>query len=128
MDGYFSGLHRELANLVELFPEVDRTVDRHRYHGLMEQLVQEFNHYVLLADILEYLLGRKIGADDTFQLPEEKALGELRRSLVSGSGRGKGRGAGDGRRRRETVPRGPQAQGKCPRTEDRRGHGCGLPG
>ena len=85
VDGYFSGLHRELANLVELFPEVDRTVDRHRYHGLMEQLVQEFNHYVLLADILEYLLGRKIGADDTFQLPEEKALGELRRSLVSGS-------------------------------------------
>ena len=51
----------------------------------MEQMVQEFNHYVLQADILEYLLGRKIGADDTIQLPEEKALGDLRRSLVSGS-------------------------------------------
>lgn len=85
VDGYFSGLHRELANLVEMFPEVDRTVDRHHYHGLMEQMVQEFNHYVLQADILEYLLGRKIGADDTNQLPEEKALGALRRSLVSGS-------------------------------------------
>ena len=85
VDGYFSGLHRELANLVERFPEVDRTVDRHHYHGLMEQMVQEFNHYVLQADILEYLLGRKIGADDTIQLPEEKALGDLRRSLVSGS-------------------------------------------
>lgn len=85
VDGYFSGLHRELANLVEMFPQVDRTVDRHHYHGLMEQMVQEFNHYVLQADILEYLLGRRIGADDTSQLPEEKALGELRRSLVSGS-------------------------------------------
>ena len=85
VDGYFSGLHRELANLVEMFPEVDRTVDRHRYHGLLEQMVQEFNHYVLQADILEHLLGRKIGAGDTIQLPEEKALGELRRSLVSGS-------------------------------------------
>ncbi len=85
VDGYFSGLHRELANLVEMFPEVDRTVDRHHYHGLMEQMVQEFNHYVLQADILEYLLGRKIDAADTNRLPEEKALGELRRRLVSGS-------------------------------------------
>ena len=85
VDGYFSGLHRELANLVEMFPEVDRTVDRHHYHGLMEQMVQEFNHYVLQADIMEYLLGRKIAAEDTNQLPQEKALGELRRSLVAGS-------------------------------------------
>ena len=85
MDGYFSGLHRELANLVELFPEVDRTVDRHHYHGLMEQLVQEFNHYVLLADIMEHLLGRKIAAEDTNQLREEKALGDLRRSYAAGS-------------------------------------------
>lgn len=85
VDGYFSGLHRELANLVDLFPEVDRSVDRHHYHGLMEQLVQEFNHYVLQADILEYLLRRKIGPDDTVQLPQEKALGDLRRRLASGS-------------------------------------------
>lgn len=85
VDGYFSGLHRELANLVEMFPEVDRTVDRHQYHGLMEQMVQEFNHYVLQADILEYLLGRGIGAEDTNQLPEEKALGDLRRGYVAGS-------------------------------------------
>ena len=33
VNGYFSGLHRELANLVDMFPEVDRTVDRHHYHG-----------------------------------------------------------------------------------------------
>ena len=85
VDGYFSGLHRELANLVDLFPQVDRTVDRRHYHGLMEQLVQEFNHYVLQADILEYLLRRKIGSDDTVRLPQEKVLGDLRRSLVSGS-------------------------------------------
>ncbi len=85
VDGYFSGLHRELANLVEMFPEVDRTVDRHHYHGLLEQMVQEFNHYVLQADILEYLLGRRIGADDTVQLSEEKTLGNLRRTFVAGS-------------------------------------------
>ncbi len=86
VDGYFNGLHRELANLVEMFPRVEQDVDRHQFHFLMMQLTQEFNHYVVLADILEHLLGRKISAADTNQLPEEKKLGELRRRLVeSGS-------------------------------------------
>ena len=30
VDGYFNGLHRELARLVELFPQIDREIDRHR--------------------------------------------------------------------------------------------------
>ncbi|MEO7402757.1 MAG: hypothetical protein ABIU95_03715 [Burkholderiales bacterium] len=85
VDGYFNGLHRELANLVEMFPRVERDVDRHHFHYLMLQLTQEFNHYVVLADILEHLVGRKITAGDTIQLAEEKKLGELRRQLV-GSG------------------------------------------
>ena len=85
VDGYFSGLHQELRKLVEIFPEVDKTIDRHHYHYLMEQMVQEFNHYVLQADILEYLLGHRIGPEDTFQLEEEKRLGDLRRRYVAGS-------------------------------------------
>ncbi len=86
VDGYFNGLHRELANLVEMFPQIEKSVDRHHFHFLMAQLTQEFNHYVVLADILEYLLERKISAADTVQLPEEKKLGDLRRRLVeSGS-------------------------------------------
>ena len=83
VDGFFNGLHRELANLVEMFPRVDKDVDRHQFHFLMTQLTEEFNHYVVLADILEYLLGRKISANDTIQLPEEKKLGDLRRGIVS---------------------------------------------
>lgn len=86
VDGYFNGLHKELANLVEMFPRVDKDIDRHQFHFSMTQLTQEFNHYVVLADILEYLLGRKIAADDTVQLPEEKKLGDLRRRyVISGS-------------------------------------------
>ena len=83
VDGYFNGLHRELANLVEMFPRVEQDVDRHRFHFLMTQLTEEFNHYVVLADILEYLLARKISAADTIQLSEEKKLGDLRRQLVT---------------------------------------------
>jgi hypothetical protein len=85
VDGYFSGLHRELSNLVDMFPRVDKDIERHHYHFLLEQMTQEFNHYVLLADILEYLLRRRISAEDTVQLPEERKLGEVRRRYTSSS-------------------------------------------
>lgn len=84
VDGYFSGLHRELSHLVDLFPRIDKDVDRHRYHHLLEQMTQEFNHYVLLADVLDYLLGHRISAQDTIQLSEERKLGEVRRRYTSG--------------------------------------------
>jgi len=83
VDGYFTGLQKELSELVASFSEIDKTIDRHRYHSLLEQLIQEFNHYVLMADVLEYLLGHPVSATDTFQLPQEKKLGELRRSFAT---------------------------------------------
>ena len=82
VDGFFNGLHRELSGLVDMFPKVDREIDRHQYHFLLLQLVQEFNHYVMLADIFEHLMGRPISPDDTVQLSEEKKLGAVRRSYV----------------------------------------------
>jgi len=83
VDGYFTGLQKELNNLVASFPEIDKTIGRHRYHSLLEQLTQEFNHYVLMADILEYLLGHPVSAEDTFQLPQEKKLGNIRRAYAN---------------------------------------------
>jgi hypothetical protein len=83
VDGYFTGLQKELNNLASSFSEIDKTIGRHRYHSLLEQLTQEFNHYVLMADVLEDLLGHAVSAEDTFQLPEEKKLGDLRRSYVN---------------------------------------------
>ena len=82
VDGYFNGLHRELANLVEQFPKIDKEIDRHDYLSLFNQLIQEFNHYVVLADILEHLLGRPISVADTVQLAEEKKLGAVRRGYA----------------------------------------------
>ncbi|MGH9425025.1 MAG: hypothetical protein ACRD2L_01775 [Terriglobia bacterium] len=83
VDGYFTGLERELNNLAASFPEIDKTIERHHYHSLLEQLTQEFNHYVLMADILEYLLGHPVSAEDTFQLPQEKKLGDMRRDYAN---------------------------------------------
>tara|TARA_Y100001970_G_scaffold292977_1_gene436965 strand:- start:10626 stop:11321 length:696 start_codon:yes stop_codon:yes gene_type:complete len=83
VDGFFNGLHRELKELADRFPEVDKSIDRHEYHFLLTQLTEEFNHYVMLADIFEHVTGRKINAEDTVQLPEERKLGDLRRSYVN---------------------------------------------
>jgi hypothetical protein len=83
VDGYFTGLQKELSHLVMSFPEIDKTIERHQYHSQLEQLTQEFNHYVLMADVLEYLLGHPVSAADTFQLPQEKKLGDLRRDYAN---------------------------------------------
>ena len=32
MDGYFTGLQKELNHLVASFPEIDKTIERHQYH------------------------------------------------------------------------------------------------
>jgi hypothetical protein len=83
VDGYFTGLQKELNNLAANFPEIDKTIGRHQYHALLEQLTQEFNHYVLMADVLEHLLGHPVSAEDTFQLPQEKKLGDIRRAYAN---------------------------------------------
>lgn len=82
VDGFFNGLHKELTDAVALYPKVDKEINRHDYHFLLLQLVQEFNHYVVLADIFEHLMGRPISPEDTVQLPEEKKLGDVRRKYV----------------------------------------------
>jgi hypothetical protein len=83
VDGYFTGLQKELNDLAAHFPEIDKTIGRRQYHALLEQLTQEFNHYVLMADVLEFLLGHPVSADDTFQLPQEKKLGDIRRAYAN---------------------------------------------
>jgi hypothetical protein len=84
VDGYFNGIHKELSRLTELFPQVDVAVDRHEFGFSLRQIVEEFNHYVLFADILEYVTGAPVGPAETVQLPAEKALGDTRRRYVSG--------------------------------------------
>ena len=64
VDGFFNGLHRELTKAANMFPRVGKNIDRHDYLFLLEQLVSEYNHFVLLADILEYIQGRKISKRD----------------------------------------------------------------
>jgi hypothetical protein len=84
VDGYFNGIHKELSRLTDLFPQVDAGIDRHEFGYSLRQIVEEFNHYVLFADILEFLTGKPVGPSETVQLPAEKALGDARRRYVTG--------------------------------------------
>lgn len=86
VDGFFNGLHRELSKAVDMYPKVGRTIDRHDYLFLLDQLVSEYRHFVLLADILEYVQGRKLTKRDLKQLPQEKKLGDIRRAYVTRGG------------------------------------------
>src|SRR5262249_22054109 len=43
--------------------EMERSVDRHRLVDLLEQIAEEVKHYVLLADVAEWVLGRKLSAE-----------------------------------------------------------------
>ena len=86
VDGFFNGLHRELSKAVDMYPKVGKTIDRHDYLFLLEQLVSEYSHFVLLADILEMVQGRKLSKRDLKQMPEEKKLGDLRRRYVQRGG------------------------------------------
>jgi hypothetical protein len=86
VDGFFNGLHRELTKAVADFPKVGKTIDRHDYLFLLEQLVSEYNHFVLLADILEHVQKRKLTKRDLKQLPQEKKLGDIRRQYVTKGG------------------------------------------
>ena len=40
--------------------ELEDTVDRHRFADFLEQIADEVKHYVLLADLAEWLIGRKL--------------------------------------------------------------------
>src|SRR6266550_568073 len=54
VDGYFTGLQRELNSLVASFPEIDKTIYLLVYHSPPQPIPQPFNHLPLMADVLEY--------------------------------------------------------------------------
>lgn len=85
VDGYFSGLASELKSLGDMVASVDKIIPREHFAFLLRQMEEEFNHYILIAGLLEMVLGRKVTPDDGVQLPEERRLEELRR-LFSTSG------------------------------------------
>ena len=53
-------LHRAVAMLDEL----DTTVDRHSFAEFLEQIAEETEHYVILADLADWASGRKLTSEE----------------------------------------------------------------
>ncbi len=45
-------------------------------------MTEEFNHYLVLADVLEFALGRPITDDDVGQMAEDRELNDMRRHFM----------------------------------------------
>lgn len=80
--GYACNLHEEFARLVDQFPKLHKGADRHAVYRRLRMMTEEFNHYLVLADVLEFALGRPITSRDIRQLPEDRRLNALRRKYM----------------------------------------------
>lgn len=80
--GYANGLHMEFASLVDGFNGLDRDVARRDMLARLEMMTEEFEHYVVLAEVLELVLARALTPDDPEQLPEDRKLNDMRRGYV----------------------------------------------
>src|SRR5438067_11042342 len=88
-----------LAGATRQVPELERSVDRHRFAAMLAHIAEEVKHYTLVADVAEWLAGRPLTAaeareyevcgaasDDSLlrerqanpRLPEANAMLELR--------------------------------------------------
>jgi len=80
--GYANGLHMEFAGIVDDFRRLDRRVARRDMLARLKMMAEEFEHYVVLAEVLEHMLGRKLRPSDARQLPEDRKLNAMRRRYV----------------------------------------------
>lgn len=80
--GYANGLHMEFDSLVDRFNGLDRDVARRDMLARLEMMTEEFEHYVVLAEVLEFVLGRALTPGDPEQLPGDQKLNDMRRGYV----------------------------------------------
>ena len=81
-DGFANGLHMEFCDIVERFRGLDGEVDRRDMLAALKMMTEEFEHYVVLAEVLEFVLGRRLAPGDARQLPEDATLNAMRRRYV----------------------------------------------
>lgn len=74
----YSAIKPIFTALAQLYPEVDRAIDRHEFEELTEKLADETRHARLVMDLLEEISGKKISVADLLWLPEDRKLAKVR--------------------------------------------------
>jgi len=73
--GLFQG---PVAYLSDVFPKIDREVDRHEVLDVIDDLRTEFFHYCLFADIYDYLSGDKLDPQQLTGWAADEELARIR--------------------------------------------------
>src|SRR5215203_467174 len=84
-NGIIIRLINELKNDYDM---LEHGVDRHDFLHKIQFLEEEFRHYQLFADVVDYLTGQKMTTEELaqYEVPEEGRLRELRTSLAEEHG------------------------------------------
>lgn len=79
---------RLIDQLREGYGFLEQGVDRHDMLHTMQFLEEEFRHYVLFADVIEFITGHNVRLDElaTYEYPEEHKLRSLRQRLAQEHG------------------------------------------
>ena len=73
--GLFQG---PVAYLSDVFPKIDREVNRHEVLDVIDDLRTEFFHYCLFADIYDYLSGEKLNPQQLTGWAADEELARIR--------------------------------------------------
>lgn len=79
---------RLINELKDDYERLEHGVERHDFLHKIQFLEEEFRHYQLFADVVDYLTGKKITPEELaqYEVPEEAKLRELRTNLMKEHG------------------------------------------
>jgi hypothetical protein len=74
----YAAIRPTFTALANLYPDVDRGVDRHDFEGLTEKLADETKQARLVMDLLEEISRKRVTFADLLWLPQDRKLARIR--------------------------------------------------
>lgn len=81
-------IERLITKLGDDFPHLEKTVSRDDFLYTMQFLMEEFRHYQLFADVIDYITGRRITMQElvNYDLPGDQELRRIRADYATKHG------------------------------------------
>ena len=81
-------IERLVKQLDAEFSTLESPTSRSGYLNTIQFLMEEFHHYVLFADIIDYITGERLSTEElaTYELSEEHNLAAMRRNYIEQHG------------------------------------------
>ena len=81
-------IEKLITKLSDDFPHLEKTASRDDFLYTMQFLMEEFRHYKLFADVIDYITGRRLTMDElvNYDLPEDRVLRQVRADYAAKHG------------------------------------------